>query len=210
MTHAEDRASDLLFLIADGMGGHAAGEVASACVAEALAADPRTFGSEEAVERAIVAANLALYDTMALVAGSAGMGATIAGLALSGASTVTCFNVGDSKVYRADRDVGVVQLTVDDVATQQASHYQPSLITQCLGGSNRPAELSPHVRSLTMEPTDTFLICSDGLVNAVDLSSISEILAASNSPGQAVRDLLAEATPTASDDVTVLVVAAAD
>ena len=105
-------AAPLICLVADGMGGQPAGEVASRSVAERLSRRAAEATDEAAVARLLHEANDALFARMNERPACYGMGATVAGVALA-PSGVLAFNVGDSRVYRVEAD-GLVQLSTDD------------------------------------------------------------------------------------------------
>lgn len=167
-------------LVADGMGGHAAGDVASRLVAESLteraaeAAAPPSDGSALAgllrdVDRelfALMRERPALY----------GMGTTVAGLHLAPAA-IRVFNVGDSRVYRIDQ-AGLCQLSTDDtpgpkLADGRTAAWTMALLSQSLGGALAPDDLTPHVLDEPIEGPRRYLICSDGLTDLVGVEALA-------------------------------------
>lgn len=98
--------------VADGLGGHPAGEIASALVARQLAAAGPGLDGEEAVREALQTCNRAVYAAAAGDPGLAAMGTTVAGVVLLPEAAVV-FNVGDSRVYRITGD-GLRRVSVDD------------------------------------------------------------------------------------------------
>jgi PPM family protein phosphatase len=211
-----------IFAVADGMGGHAEGEVASALAVEALAGldtgpriDPRT------VLRAIRSANRSIRIHAAAGEHREGMGTTIAGLALSkrdgaGAPDVLLvFNVGDSRTYqfRAGR---LTQVSVDHSLVAElveagvldpeeaAVHPRRNVITRALGAAD-----VVHVDTWLVAPrsSDRYVLCSDGLTNEVGDELLAQLLAAYPDPQGAADALLATALGRgARDNVSVVVV----
>jgi protein phosphatase len=156
-----------VLMIADGMGGHARGELASRLVLETL----QQFSHLSDVlewRNAIQSANDRIYDFMLERPEFVGLGSTLVGVAFCSESLII-FNVGDSRAYR--HSFGKLQqLTHDDVLDmprtgRQARTHQ---ITQSLGGRMVRTRVSPHVRSsLPLSPDETILLCSDGLTDMV-------------------------------------------
>lgn len=154
-------------VVADGMGGHGAGEVASETAVGILAKLLPTVRDEEALWTAIHMANERVHDAMSDPGGRPGMGTTIVGALFRGDSC-TVFNVGDSRAYlvRAGR---LRLLTVDDVPTLVGSSGRRShALTQSLGGTLSRRPLRPHVTTIAMQRHDRMLLCTDGLSDLVD------------------------------------------
>ena len=210
-----------MFVVADGMGGHAAGEVAARVAIEQLAAlkehgPPDT----DAVRAGVAAANAAILDWSREHPETAGMGTTVTGVCLGtdgGAPAWIVFNVGDSRVYRF-ADGELAQVTTDHsevqelvaggaLAPEQARSYQRrNVVTRSLG--SEPAE--PDVWVLKVVPGERFLVCSDGLTGEVDDDEIADLLRRDGDPQQAADDLVAAAVAAGGhDNVTVIVVDAA-
>lgn len=214
-------------VVADGMGGHARGDVASRLAIDAFRPlAERTDLAPDDVRRAMSAANAALLDDARAHPERDGMGTTVTGIALVdhfGSPHWLVFNVGDSRVYRLD-DRGVRLLTHDHSEVQELVdagrltdaqarvHPLRNIVTRSLGTDPAPEMDSwlfpPH-------PGDTFLLCSDGLTNELDDDGILDLWRnrTSASPATAA-DTLVEAAVSAGgrDNVTVVVVrmAAAD
>ncbi|HYQ99851.1 MAG TPA: protein phosphatase 2C domain-containing protein [Casimicrobiaceae bacterium] len=185
-----------VFVVADGMGGHRAGEVASAMAAQIVLVGLRErlpkLGSGTnshspllAVEESINQANLAIWGAAQGHARQLGMGTTLA-LALFHDNQIVIGHIGDSRVYRL-RGGGLQLMTRDDsllrdevdaglisVAEAGKSHNR-SLVTQALGVAERAVA---HVRRVDAEPGDIVLLCSDGLSDLVEDADIELILQA--------------------------------
>jgi serine/threonine protein phosphatase PrpC len=174
--------SPLICLVADGMGGHAAGEVASRTVAEHLAARATQATDAAAIAALLRDANGALFELMGERPAWYGMGTTVAGVAVAPAG-VLVFNVGDSRVYRIEAGA-LVQLSTDDTPGPKrpdgrTAVYTSSIISQVLGGyepDNPDGQLDPHVLSEPPAERARYLICSDGLTDLVDPAEIEGLL----------------------------------
>jgi PPM family protein phosphatase len=208
-----------LFAVADGMGGHASGDVASALCVGVLAerlGDRREAGRAD-LEDALADANRAILRHAELHAESAGLGTTVTGLLLvdgpSGQHWLV-FNIGDSRVYHVTD--GLRQLTVDhselqelvlrgEVTADEARHHpRRHVVTRSLGG--HPEALADYWQ-LPANSGDRFLVCSDGLVDELTDAEVESHLARQPDP-QRCADALVEAAVQAGgrDNVTVLVV----
>ena len=175
-------AAPLICLVADGMGGHAAGEVASRSVAERLSRRAAEATDEAAVARLLHEANDALFARMNERPACYGMGATVAGVALA-PTRVRAVKVGDPPGYRIAAGAPV-QLSTDDtpgpkLPDGRTAVYTSSIISQVLGGygPDRPGErLVPHVLSEPLADGARYLICSDGLTDLLERTRIEELL----------------------------------
>ena len=167
-------AAPLLCAVADGMGGHAAGEIASRYAIKRLAAEPFAAAEASAVAAALAVINAELYQTMRSDRSLAGMGTTVAGLLLA-AGRALWFNIGDSRIYR-HRDGSLRQLSIDDVPAGARS----GIITQSLGGALAFAPVDPHIGVGDLEIPSRWLICSDGLTDMVDAAEIEHCMAGSD------------------------------
>ncbi|MEU8923926.1 protein phosphatase 2C domain-containing protein [Kitasatospora sp. NPDC048545] len=168
--------------VADGLGGHPGGEVASAVVARRLAADGDALDGEEAVREELQECNRAVYAAAAGEPELAAMGTTVAGLVLLPERAVV-FNVGDSRVYRIAGD-GLRRVSVDDSPPLPPGRRTTSMVTQTLGGSLGLTFVEPHVRVAPLAPGDRYLICSDGLTDPVPEEELAEVLARSGEGGE--------------------------
>lgn len=159
----------LVCAVADGMGGHSAGEVASRTAAQAVAGAGTELSSAEHVRACLAGVDATLNDMMIANAALAGMGTTIVGLVL--ADPLIWFNVGDSRLY--DCSGGrLAQVSIDDTPPGPRS----GLITQSLGGGLPEAPV-PHVGAAPLTLPARFLLCSDGLTDMLDDDDIANCLA---------------------------------
>ncbi len=216
-----------LFAVADGMGGHAAGEIASETALEALLGAIGMDQSERAwtpgdVADAVRAANRAVWDEAQANPDFKGMGTTLTALALvrdGGADRLAVANVGDSRTYRL-REGRLEQLTVDhnlvselvaegQIGVDEAkTHPQRHVLTRALG-------VYPEVEVdlLVADPRvgDRFILCSDGLSQEVPDSQIESVVRRLISPTDVAHELVSLARlHGGSDNITVVVVDVSD
>ena len=212
--------SNFLVAVADGMGGHAAGEVASKIAIRATAAIAKSLRnkdlaqgeSDELLENSIAQIDLALAQSVDDNPLLAGMGTTLSALFLRDGS-IALLHIGDSRIYRL-RGNNFEQLTTDHTVIQElldqgtitqaeiATHPQRSVLTQVLMGEGRHI---PALTTLEIKADDRFLLCSDGLTGVLSDKEIKTILKGKGR-GTAV-DALIEAAHLngAPDNVTVIV-----
>ncbi|MEI7889760.1 MAG: Stp1/IreP family PP2C-type Ser/Thr phosphatase [Actinomycetes bacterium] len=204
-----------LFVVADGMGGASAGEVASrAAVEEFTRGLPSGDNSEEQLATVVAQANRRINTEAASDEGRRGMGTTVTA-ALVGDGTISIAHVGDSRAYLIRGDA-LAQLTrdhtlVDELVRQgqltpeeAAEHPQRSIITRALGPE-------PHVEIDTLtqpvEEGDVLLLCSDGLTGMVDDATLASTVAQADSLDTAARELISKANAAGGrDNITVLLV----
>jgi PPM family protein phosphatase len=200
-----------VLMIADGMGGHAQGALASRTALEMLRETPDALSNERTCKDTLGAANDRIYDEMNVRPGTAGMGTTIVGVAL-GLGIIVHFNVGDSRAYRHKRG-RLVRLSHDDVPASP-THESPlrttHLITQSLGGRLTRTLISPHVGvGPPLARGETILLCSDGLTDMVEDGEIVRVLDTEPDPAASVWDLFARALRAGGrDNVSIVVVRA--
>lgn len=172
----------LICLVADGMGGHAAGEVASRTVAEHLCRNAARARGEATLAALLLDASRELFALMQERPAWYGMGTTVAGVAVR-PSEAMVFNVGDSRVYRIEADA-LVQLSTDDtpgpkLPDGRTAVYTSSIITQVLGGygPDEPGErLVPHLLREPLADGARYLLCSDGLTDLLEPAAIAALL----------------------------------
>lgn len=183
--------------VADGMGGHAAGEAASAHAVRTLAAAAPADAAE-------VAAVLQRIDAELLASSRAdptvaGLGTTITGVLLGGGPGVR-FTVGDSRIY-LERGGYLAQLSVDDRSPLSGG------LTQCLGGSADGVPLRPRVEQFDEGALGRLLLCSDGLSDLVEPEEMEELLTCPGGPARAVKALWAAAmNASGRDNITIALV----
>lgn len=203
-----------LFCVCDGMGGHAAGEVASSIAVETIAKTAPSAADPARLAAAVEAANAAVIEAAMNGLGKPGMGCT-ATCAYIENDTVAIAHVGDSRAYllhegtliRVTRDHSYVEELVDagEITADEARvHPNRSVITRALGSD--PAMYADHFQ-LNIEEGDRLILCSDGLSSMVPDSEIENI-ATQSSTAQICVDNLVDAALAAGghDNVTVIVV----
>lgn len=203
-----------LFVVADGMGGAQAGEVASKAAAESFAGELPAAPPERLLEETIEGANRTIHELARKDPGLAGMGTTTtAAIVDLEAEEVAIGHVGDSRAYRL-RGAKFEQLTRDHslveemrrkgqlTDAQAEDHPQRSIITRALGPE---PEVQVDVQTVPAQNGDVFLICSDGLTTMLDDEDISRILVRATSLQAALRALVDEANRAGGrDNITVV------
>jgi PPM family protein phosphatase len=205
-----------LLAVADGLGGHAGGEVASAAVIDALRPlDTDVPGAEvlNALDHAVRRATGALSDIVAADPSLRGMGTTLTALLWSG-SQLGLVHIGDSRAYLA-RDGEVFQITHDHTMVQSlldegritpeevASHPQRSLLLRAIGDFSS----EPDLELRDARPGDRYLLCSDGLHEVAPADAISRVLLTVADPDAAVAELVALAIANGGPDNITCIVA---
>ncbi|MBJ7306563.1 MAG: Stp1/IreP family PP2C-type Ser/Thr phosphatase [Acidimicrobiia bacterium] len=212
---------DGLFAVADGMGGHQAGEVASHLALESLQSGFTAAGTDVLV-RAVEDANRILVERSTTDPELVGMGTTLVAMALveaSGRDAIGVVNVGDSRLYLLS-DGNLAQITEDHslvatmerqgrlTAAEAAVHPQRNILTRALG-----IDGTVLVDSWEMLPVigDRYLICSDGLFNEVDESRIAATLRRLADPNETCRELIRLANEGGGrDNITCVIVDVVD
>lgn len=203
-----------LFVVADGMGGAQAGEVASMAAIQAFQDGLPHGRPEEALQDSIGLANRTIHDQAHSDSALSGMGTTITAAAVdSEREEVVIGHVGDSRAYRL-RDGIIQRLTRDhslveemrrrgQITEEQAEdHPQRSIITRALGPE---PEVEVDVQSVPAEPGDIFMLCSDGLTTMLADERIRVIVEEAASLDSATRALVDEANVAGGrDNITVL------
>jgi len=211
-----------LFLVADGMGGHTAGQVASGLAIETMleAVREESAGGSltERLRSAVARSNEHIFATAEAHAELSGMGTTLVALLVSGARAAVA-HVGDSRVYRV-RSSRIRQLTDDHSlvgelqrrgeisAAAAREHPHRHVLTRALGV--RP-EADPDLGELTLGPGDVFVLCSDGLTHHVRDEEIAKAVTGEADLDEACRRLIALANARGGEDnITVLLVRCED
>ncbi len=201
-----------LLAVADGMGGHQGGEVASATALEALRA---AIAEGASVPDAVRRANQAVHDQAAADDQLRGMGTTLTAATFGDDATLEIAHVGDSRAYlmrdgvlaRITTDHSLVQELVDaGELTEEEARSDPrrSMITRALG---MDAEVEVDAYPVGLRRGDRVLLCSDGLTSMVDDDGIAVLLASEADPTEAARALVTAANDAGGlDNVTVIVI----
>lgn len=203
-----------LLALADGMGGHAAGEIASQLMINhlrALDVDPGDQDMLALMDKVAAEANAAIAEGIQQDPSRDGMGTTLTALLFNGNELAQC-HVGDSRGYRL-RDGKLTQITVDDTYVQSlveqgelaaedvSTHPQRSLILKAYAG--HPVE--PTLKLIDARPGDRLLLCSDGLSDPVSHDTIEEALGTSTPQDAADRLVDLALRSGGPDNVTVVI-----
>lgn len=203
-----------LFVVADGMGGHEAGEVASNIAVTTMEAHAPKSTSPEALAAAVIKANEAVLRGAQDGTGKPGMGTTLTA-AFVFEDEATIAQVGDSRAYllhdgqlqRITRDHSLVADLIEQGRLTEAEarfHPQRSVITRALGSD---PHMQPDLYTLHVEEGDRLLLCSDGLSSMISDEDIEEILLDNPAPAHACDALVEEAIIAGGlDNVTVIVI----
>ena len=208
-----------IFIVADGMGGHAAGEVASEMAVQIVTRELAPVVSLEGdaaqkVSLAIQQANRAIYERTLSEVDKQGMGTTTSALLLGG-TRYLIGQVGDSRVYllrngvlhQVTKDHSYVQEQVDaGYLTPEQARYHPysNVITRCVGAGEA---VEPDTYTGQVLAGDIFLVGSDGLTGMVDDRRIAQLLLARTTPARMVENLIREANGRGGlDNITAIVV----
>jgi serine/threonine protein phosphatase PrpC len=210
-----------VFAVADGLGGHQGGEVASAAAVAPLAAlDGRELATPteaaEALAAAVQEANSAILERAAGDPSLWGMGTTMTAAAVTADGHLQLAHVGDSRAYLL-RDGALEQLTTDHTIVAElvrrgrltpelaAIHPERSILTRAVGLDPRIPVDTPD--ALDLRPGDQCLLCSDGLTEAVADPTIAELLSANADGDAACRSLIDAANEAGGpDNITVVLV----
>ncbi len=208
-----------LFVVADGMGGHAGGDVASAIAIQSIAHVDRPFDSvdeaENALRAALLEANGELAESVFQHPELTGMGTTVSGVVRVG-DRLALAHIGDSRIYRW-RDGELTQITKDHTFVQRlvdsgritaeeaAVHPRRSVLMRVLGDVDLNPEIDTEI--VETQPGDRWLLCSDGLSGFVSDERVAELLVEHTDASAAVGALIDESLDEgAPDNVTVVVV----
>ena len=203
-----------LFVVSDGMGGHAAGEVASSITVETIGEKAPGTADDVLLGAAVEAANAAVIKAAEEGVGKPGMGCTATAVLIE-KNHMAVAHVGDSRAYvlhhgtlvRVTHDHSYVEELVDAgeiTADEARTHPSRSIITRALGSD--PDMYADHF-SLEVNDGDRIILCSDGLSSMISDSEIEAVAVSSATPQQAADSLVAAAlTAGGSDNVTVVVV----
>lgn len=206
------------FAVCDGMGGHAAGEVASSIAVTAIAEHAPSHADDLLLGAAVESANAAVIEGAAMGKGNIGMGCTASAVSIE-LDKMAVAHVGDSRVYllhngalvRLTHDHSYVEELVDagEITADEARvHPSRSVITRALGSD--PDMYADHF-TIDVSAGDRILICSDGLSGMIEDSQIEAIAMSSPTPQTAVDNLVAMALQEGGhDNVTVVVVDVTD
>jgi len=209
-----------VFIVADGMGGHAAGEVASEMAVQIVGrsldgvlgrSDEETA---EVIRKGIVEANSSIFQRTLVEQDKRGMGTTVTAMVING-ERYMIGQVGDSRAYLF-RDGQLLQITKDHSYVQEQvdagyltpaqarTHPYSNVITRCVGANS---DVAPDVYGGTLRSNDLFLLASDGLTGMLEDEDLLTILSTGRSPGELVDRLISESNRRGGlDNVSVILV----
>ncbi len=200
--------SQNLWIVADGMGGHACGEVASQIAVEVISTD---FAQNGALDQAVQRAHEAIIRAGSMDSGQTGMGTTVVAV-YSKENAYEVAWVGDSRVYLWDKLKNQLKQITEDHSlvvrlvksgllseAEAKTHPQRHMITQCLG-SVEIKKLQVDVIREQWKPGQQLLLCSDGLSDDVSEDSIAEILRQQNSNKEKCENLVEAAKQAGGKD----------
>ncbi len=208
-----------LFVVADGMGGHAGGDVASSLAIARLEELDHPYTStaeaERALQQGIRDAAVELIETVRLKPELAGLGTTVSALIMVEEYAVIA-HIGDSRIYLY-RDGALTQITTDHTFVQRLVdsgritpeearfHPRRSVLMRVLGDMDARPEIDTFI--MPTQPGDRWLLCSDGLSGVADDAHIAKALALGLAPGRTADSLLKQALDGgAPDNVTIVLV----
>lgn len=212
-------AGKYLFVVADGMGGHAGGDVASAIAIRRISEIDKQYTSAHdavfALQSALIAANSLLAETVFEHNELTGMGTTVSGI-IRVENQIALAHIGDSRIYRY-RNKKLKQISADHTFVQRlvdsgritpeeaAVHPRRSVLMRVLGDVDASPEIDTSV--LDTAPGDRWLICSDGLSSYVSDEKIEHVLETVRTVQDAAERLVKESLDQgAPDNVTVVLV----
>lgn len=181
-------------VVADGMGGHAAGEVASRLAVDVLGVFLPTHSTASKLSMALASADRAIGDAMLHDPSLNGMGTTVCGVVIS-SNVMSAFNVGDSRIYVLERGE-LRQLSEDHVV-------HGHMLTQCLGGSSEGPKLEPSIVRQRFTAETRVLLCTDGLTDLVSDEHIRDVVATSHRPAEELIEAALDAG--GHDNITAVV-----
>ena len=211
-------ADNNVFMVADGMGGHNAGEVASLMAVEHLREAASGIIAETDLVQALVHANEVIYAESMTNHLHHGMGTTLAAMVVLDNNNIVVAHVGDSRVYmwhekaltRLSKDHSYVQELVDEgiVSIEEArTHPRRNIVTRALGID---AEVDVEANTFPVTVGAWYVLCSDGLVDEISDADIAKVLERCTTPHEASQALVDAANAAGGrDNITVIVVSTA-
>ncbi|AIE84013.1 Stp1/IreP family PP2C-type Ser/Thr phosphatase [Fimbriimonas ginsengisoli] len=208
-----------VYVLCDGMGGHEAGEIASDLTVKTFIDVYLSHPASEAttaMAAAVTAANRFVLDNARTFPKRRGMGTTLTALILLQDQAYTV-NVGDSRSYRL-RNGELLRLTMDHTVIEEyvrsglltpeqaETHPHKHVLTRAIGGD---ADVRPDIEAYDLKVGDTFLLCSDGVMNHVSDDHIGEILR-TKSPAEAAWNIVGQALLGGGTDNTTVIVVRVD
>ncbi|WP_287387425.1 Stp1/IreP family PP2C-type Ser/Thr phosphatase [Lachnospira sp.] len=205
-----------LFIVADGMGGHKAGDTASRFTVETLVKllkENLTKDAVSTVEKAILEVNTLLLEKAKESEDYTGMGTTLC-LASIIDDTLLVANVGDSRLYVIDEDIRQVtrdhslveeMVLAGEINKEEArNHERKNVITRAIGGTTT---VEPDMFRIDLKKNDRILLCSDGLTNMLEDTEIADIIKDESDINNAAKKLIDKANKNGGlDNISVVII----
>ncbi|MBQ2472801.1 MULTISPECIES: Stp1/IreP family PP2C-type Ser/Thr phosphatase [Lachnospira] len=205
-----------LFIVADGMGGHKAGDTASRFTVETLVKllkENLTKDAVSTVEKAILEVNTLLLEKAKESEDYTGMGTTLC-LASIIDDTLLVANVGDSRLYVVDEDIRQVtrdhslveeMVLAGEINKEEArNHERKNVITRAIGGTTT---VEPDMFRIDLKKNDRILLCSDGLTNMLEDTEIADIIKDESDINNAAKKLIDKANKNGGlDNISVVII----
>ena len=206
-----------LYIVADGMGGHAAGDFASRYAIQTVvdfAKKSTVRNPISLLRRAMISANNEVYTEAEKDITKEGMGTTMVVCVVDG-NRMICGNIGDSRLYLINDEIR--QITMDHSLVEELirngqldrnkgrNHPEKNIITRAMGSRE---EAVPDFFEITLNPGDRILLCSDGLSNMVENDELRDIIRENDDPEKAVDILIERANYYGgTDNISAIVIA---
>lgn len=201
-----------VFIVADGMGGHAAGDVASSTLIKSIKETLESYGEND-IKQAVSIANDAVYEKAVSKKEYAGMGSTLVMCCIEGKKALIA-HIGDSRAYVIEKGK-IIFITTDHSYVQQLiasgelseneakTHQFKNIITRAVGVQK---DTEPDITQINISEDSFILLCSDGVSNVLDDEYIAQTVM-ENDPAQAAEKLCRDAKEAGStDDLTAIVI----
>jgi protein phosphatase len=201
-----DVSAPLFFFAADGMGGHAAGDAASAFVAEKLRDAADAIGgaldfdslNSDSLERLVKSVHAALLEE-GKKRGTPNMGSTVSGIVAQSPAPCGVFNAGDSRTYRLRNGI-IQQLTRDDSLADIVPGAAKNIITNAVGAGLPDISVASRFSASLAVAGDIFCMCCDGVHGFVSDDDLEQLLAAPLPPEETAKRIVEKAVANNSDD----------
>ena len=199
MSVCESDGDCLFFAVADGMGGHSAGDVASRFVLTKVkeAAESGELGAVRALEEKLHEIHKQLLER-GRADGTENMGSTFVALCLGGTFSGFC-NVGDSRIYRYRKGF-IQQLSHDDSLSEILENAPKNIVTNAMGAGLPEVSVESRFSEMLAAPGDIFLLCSDGVHGHVTADDLEDILGNEEKLSDQAKRIVDTALDNGSDD----------
>ena len=190
-----------MFIVCDGMGGHACGEIASKTVCDALISYWKDHPDMSDSEQKMLDATRMASKTLVEKSGITGMGTTMVMASIEG-DTAMIAHAGDSRCYVIDLKGNLRYCTKDHV---ESSALSAPYINRAFF-SHQPEKAIPDIKTVRLQPLDRILLCTDGLYNAVDQETLLHILQCARDVYQVAEKFASICKERANDNYTAIII----